>query len=97
LWSWPRPQPSFFRRTIGVLRLLIDELETRVLPSPGNRPFFHGASPNRGPIRRRLLKISILRNQFLGAHLNNARFQVMIKSIPAGNPEINLLGTLSGK
>lgn len=34
-----------------------------------NRAFFHRASPNRGEVRRRLLKISIQKNRYESSHL----------------------------
>src|SRR5215813_10057225 len=36
-----------------------------------HRSYYHRASPNRGPIRRRLLKLSIQPNRFTSVHLEN--------------------------
>lgn len=63
-----------------------------------NRSFFHRASPNRGSIRRRLLKLSIQGNEFPSVHLKNTHFQRVLASIPEGNPEMDiLLGRYQGK
>jgi hypothetical protein len=63
-----------------------------------NRPFYHRASPNTGPTRRRLLKLSIQRNRFISTHISNAHFQTVRKHISAGNTEMDLLlGRYQGK
>lgn len=63
-----------------------------------NRPYFHRASPNRGPVRRRLLKLSFQRNQYPSVHLGNPHFQQVLKMIAPGNVEMDLLlGRYQGK
>lgn len=57
-----------------------------------NRSFYHRASPNRGDVRRRLMKISIQRNRYPSAHLANASFSRLKGLIPAGpDPRFDLL------
>jgi hypothetical protein len=57
-----------------------------------NRSFYHRASPNKGEIRRRLLKISVQRNRYPSAHLGNASFTRLKQMIVAGsNPRHDLL------
>jgi len=62
------------------------------------RSFYHRASPNRGPKRRRLFKISIQRNAFPSAHLKNQHFQKVMAMTPPGDPQMDLLlGRYQGK
>lgn len=63
-----------------------------------NRPFYHRASPNYGRTRRRLLKLSIQRNEFISTHLSNKHFQSVLKLIPPGDAKMDLLlGRYQGK
>ncbi|MGD0730440.1 MAG: phytanoyl-CoA dioxygenase family protein [Terracidiphilus sp.] len=63
-----------------------------------HRRFYHRASPNRGPVRRRLLKISIQRNAFPSAHLGNEHFKKLLSQVPAGDLATDLLlGRYQGK
>jgi hypothetical protein len=55
------------------------------------RSYYHRASPNRGPVRRRLFKISIQRNSFISLHLGNAHFSKVLTQIPPGNVQWDLL------
>jgi hypothetical protein len=62
------------------------------------RSYYHRASPNRGPRRRRLVKISIQRNAFVSAHLANSHFIKAIRSIDPGDPELDVLfGRFQGR
>jgi hypothetical protein len=62
-----------------------------------NRAFYHRASPNRGPRRRRLLKISIQPNRFTSPTLANEAFQKVISSTPLGDSDMDvLLGRYQG-
>jgi len=62
------------------------------------RSFYHRASPNRGPTRRRLFKISIQRNAFPSLHLKNKHFQKVMEMTPPGDPQMDLLlGRYQGK
>lgn len=57
-----------------------------------NRSFYHRASPNRGDVRRRLLKISVQRNRYPSAHLTNAAFTRLKSLVPEGSdPRYDLL------
>lgn len=56
-----------------------------------NRAFYHRASPNRGPRRRRLLKVSVHRNAFPNRHIRNRNFQAVLRDLPEGNPYLDLL------
>jgi hypothetical protein len=49
-----------------------------------NRSFYHRASPNSGNRRRRLLKLSIQRNSFISAFLDNESFRRVKELVPAG-------------
>ena len=49
-----------------------------------NRSFYHRASPNRGDIRRRLLKISVQRNRYPSHHLGNESFTRLRGLVPEG-------------
>jgi hypothetical protein len=61
------------------------------------RSFFHRASPNRGPRRRRILKISVQRNRFPSHHLNGRRFRAARAASPAGDTGLDvLLGRYQG-
>jgi len=63
-----------------------------------NRSFYHRASPNTGPVRRRLLKLSIQPNSFRSCHLSNANFQAARNIVPYGDPYLDLLlGRFQGK
>jgi hypothetical protein len=63
-----------------------------------HRSFHHRAAPNRGPTRRRLIKISVQRNAFMSAHLNNPHFRKLIQGTPPGDDVIDLLlGRYQGK
>ena len=62
------------------------------------RSYFHRASPNRGPNRRRLFKLSIQRNAFPSLHLSSERFSKLIPQIPTDDLVMNcLLGRYQGK
>jgi hypothetical protein len=62
------------------------------------RSFYHRASPNRGPVRRRLIKFSVQRNAFTSIHLGNPHFQKLIEYIPGGDARMDLLlGRYQGK
>lgn len=62
------------------------------------RSYYHRASPNRGPTRRRLFKLSIQRNAFPSSHLANEHFSKLIPLIPSDNLVMNcLLGRYQGK
>ena len=56
-----------------------------------HRSFLHRASPNRGPTRRRLFKISIQANAYVSAHLANPHFQALRGALPPGRAEFDLL------
>jgi len=56
-----------------------------------HRGFYHRASPNRGPRRRRLLKISIQPNSFRSAHLSNDFFRKVTEQVPRGDVMLDLL------
>jgi len=56
-----------------------------------HRKFYHRASPNRGPTRRRLLKLSVQRNSFFSPHLGNPHFQKAIAGIAEGDVKTDLL------
>lgn len=63
-----------------------------------HRNYFHRAAPNRGPVRRRLVKFSIQRNAFRSAHLSNPHFQALLAKTPEGDPRMDLLlGRYQGK
>jgi hypothetical protein len=63
-----------------------------------HRSFYHRASPNRGPRRRRLLKISIQPNSFPSVHLGKEFFRKAIDQVPAGDPLMDmLLGRYQGR
>jgi hypothetical protein len=55
------------------------------------RSYFHRASPNRGPGRRRLAKLSIQRNSFPSIHLSSERFKKVIAAMPSGDPATDVL------
>jgi hypothetical protein len=62
------------------------------------RSYYHRASPNSGPRRRRLFKISIQRNAFPSVHLGNDHFRRTIERLPSGDPALDLLfGRYQGK
>jgi hypothetical protein len=62
------------------------------------RSYYHRASPNRGPVRRRLFKLSIQRNAFRSAHLGNPHFQQVMKTVQPGDARLDLmLGRYQGK
>lgn len=56
-----------------------------------NRAFFHRAAPNRGPKRRRLLKLSIQPNRFPNMHMPSERFEAVRQMLPEGDPYIDIL------
>jgi hypothetical protein len=56
-----------------------------------HRRFFHRAAPNRGPQRRRVLKVSVQRNAFESLRLQKPEFQKLLKAVPPGNKWIDLL------
>lgn len=63
-----------------------------------NRSFFHRAAPNRGPKRRRLLKLSIQPNSAFNQHIGTGRFEAVRRIIPAGDPYLDtLLGRYYGQ
>jgi hypothetical protein len=55
------------------------------------RSHYHRAAPNRGPRRRRLVKISVQPNEFPSAHLRNEFFRKVVEELPAGDDELDLL------
>ena len=55
------------------------------------RSHYHRAAPNRGPRRRRLVKISVQPNEFPSAHLRNDFFRKVVEELPAGDDEMDLL------
>jgi hypothetical protein len=55
------------------------------------RSFYHRASPNRGPRRRRIVKVSVQRNAFPSVHLASPHYRTAIDAIPAGDPATDLL------
>jgi hypothetical protein len=55
------------------------------------RGFYHRASPNRGPRRRRLIKISVQPNTYDSVHLRNDNFERLLAAISPGDPETDLL------
>jgi len=62
------------------------------------RSYFHRASANRGPRRRRIAKISIQRNAFRSIHLSNEHFKSVLAATPSGDPATDLLfGRYQGK
>jgi hypothetical protein len=56
-----------------------------------HRSFYHRAAPNRGKQRRRVLKISIQRNQFHSHHLSNDFFATLVAKLPKGDAFTDLL------
>jgi hypothetical protein len=56
-----------------------------------HRSFHHRASPNRGPRRRRLIKISVQRNAFSSIHLKQPFFAKLHSDIAPGDPFTDLL------
>ena len=56
-----------------------------------NRAFFHRAAPNRGPKRRRLLKLSIQPNRFPNMHMPSERFEAVRRMMPEGDPYLDIL------
>jgi hypothetical protein len=61
------------------------------------RSFYHRASPNRGPVRRRLFKISVQRNRFRSRHLANPHFRELLAAVPPGDTAMDvLLGRFQG-
>jgi hypothetical protein len=62
------------------------------------RSFYHRASPNRGPRRRRIVKISVQRNAFPSVHLASPHYRAAIDAIPSGDPATDvLLGRYQGR
>jgi hypothetical protein len=62
------------------------------------RSFYHRASPNRGPRRRRLFKISVQRNRFRSHTLSNPYFRELLAAIPFGDTAMDvLLGRFQGR
>jgi hypothetical protein len=55
------------------------------------RGFYHRASPNRGPRRRRLIKISVQPNAYESVHLRNENFLRLLAAVSPGDPETDLL------
>ena len=63
-----------------------------------HRNYYHRASPNRGPVRRRLAKLSIQSNEYPSHHLKNPHFSKVIAETPPGDPRMDLLlGRYQGK
>ena len=63
-----------------------------------HRNYYHRASPNRGPVRRRLVKLSVQSNEYPSHHLSNEHFSKVIAQTPAGDPRMDLLlGRYQGK
>lgn len=63
-----------------------------------HRRFFHRAAPNRGPQRRRVLKVSVQRNAFESLRLQKPEFQKLLNRIPPGKAWVDLmLGRYQGK
>ncbi|MGB0411022.1 MAG: phytanoyl-CoA dioxygenase family protein [Pikeienuella sp.] len=56
-----------------------------------NRRFYHRAAANRGKRRRRLLKVSVQRNEFESTHIKKPFFADLIRSVPAGDPKWDVL------
>lgn len=56
-----------------------------------HRSFYHRAAPNQGSMRRRLLKLSIQRNEFPSAHLKNDAFRRIAADVPSGDQVMDLL------
>jgi hypothetical protein len=62
-----------------------------------NRSYYHRASPNRGPVRRRLLKISVQPQRFPNEHIKTSKFTSLMDVLPAGDTEMDmLLGRYAG-
>jgi Phytanoyl-CoA dioxygenase (PhyH) len=55
------------------------------------RSYYHRAAPNRGPRRRRLIKISVQPNCFPSLHLGNEFFSRVRREVPEGDVETDLL------
>jgi hypothetical protein len=63
-----------------------------------HRNYYHRASPNRGPVRRRLFKLSIQSNEYPSHHLANPHFSKLIAETPKGDTRWDLLlGRYQGK
>lgn len=63
-----------------------------------HRSFYHRAAPNRGPRRRRLIKISVQRNAYPSVHLQRESFRALNDAIPPGDPRMDLfLGRMQGR
>jgi hypothetical protein len=63
-----------------------------------HRNYYHRASPNSGPVRRRLVKLSIQRNAYPSVHLTNPHFKELLARIPSGDARMDiLLGRYQGK
>jgi len=80
--------------------------ETPVISMTGNaglsfawhRSFFYREAPNSGPRRRRVIKISIQRNEFPSPPLRSPNFHRTVADIPTGDDELDtLLGRFQGK
>jgi hypothetical protein len=56
-----------------------------------HRSFFHRASPNRGPRRRRIIKFSIQRKAFGTAHLSNYFFRDTLARVEPGQIRVDML------
>jgi hypothetical protein len=63
-----------------------------------HRSFYHRAAPNRGPRRRRLIKISVQRNAYPSVHLQRDAFRALDAAIPPGDPRMDMfLGRMQGR
>ncbi len=56
-----------------------------------NRSYYHRASSNRGPVRRRLLKISIQSNRFSNQSFEEEHFRELVANVPSGDVATDLL------
>jgi ectoine hydroxylase-related dioxygenase (phytanoyl-CoA dioxygenase family) len=62
-----------------------------------HRSFYYREAPNSGPRRRRVIKISIQRNEFPSANLKQPAYASAFKTLPAGDARLDvLLGRFQG-
>jgi hypothetical protein len=59
-----------------------------------HRSHYHRAAPNRGPTRRRLMKVSVQRHSFPSTQLKRPHFQAVLAGVEPGDV---LLDTLLGR
>lgn len=63
-----------------------------------HRSFHHRAAPNTSPMRRRIIKLSIQRNEFPSIHLGRDYFRRTLAEVPRGDVKTDLLlGRFQGK